>query len=90
MADKVGIHLTQVRRYEAGEAQPSLDILKKIATIFNVTTDWLIFEEGEREPQDELKLKFEAVKQMTADEQKSVKEILDAMILKHQAKQLIG
>ncbi|OOX81428.1 transcriptional regulator [Snodgrassella alvi] len=90
MADKVGIHLTQVRRYEAGEAQPSLDILKKIATTFNVTTDWLIFEEGEREPQDELKLKFEAVKQMTADEQKSVKEILDAMILKHQAKQLIG
>ena len=42
----------------------------------------------ELKPQDELK--FEAVKQMTADEQKSVKEILDAMILKHQAKQLIG
>ena len=90
MADKVGIHLTQVRRYEAGDTQPSLDILKKIATTFNVTTDWLIFEDGKREPQDELKLKFEAVKQMTADEQKSIKEILDAMILKHQAKHLIG
>ena len=42
----------------------------------------------ELKPQDEFK--FETVKQMTADEQKSVKEILDAMILKHQAKQLIG
>ena len=50
----------------------------------------MIFENGEREPQDELELKFEAVKQMTADEQKSVKDILDAMMLKHQAKQLIG
>jgi len=50
----------------------------------------LIFEEGEREPQDELKLKFEAVKGMTEDEQRSVKDILDAMILKHQAKQLLG
>ena len=80
----------QARRYESGEAQPSLDILKKIATTSNVTTDWLIFENGEREPQDELELKFEGVKQMTADEQKSVKDILDAMILKHQAKQLIG
>ncbi len=77
-----------MRPYEAGEAQPFLDILKKIATTFNVTTDWLIFEDGEREPQ--LELKFEAVKQMTADEQKSIKKILDAMILKHQAKHLIG
>ena len=64
----VSIHLMQARRYESGEAQPSLDILKKIATTFNVTTDWLIFENGEREPQNELELKFEGVKQMTADE----------------------
>jgi len=90
MADKVGIHLTQVRRYESGETQPSLDILKRIDVTFHVSADWLIFEEGEREPQDELKLKFEAVKQMDEDEQKSITSILDAMILKHQAKRLLG
>lgn len=90
MADKVGIHLTQVRRYESGEAQPSLDILKRIAVTFNVSADWLIFEEGEREPQDELKLRFEAVKQMDEEELRSVNSILDAMILKHQAKRLLG
>ena len=48
MADKVGIHLTQVRRYESGEAQPSLNILRRIAVTFNVTADWLIFEKGEQ------------------------------------------
>ncbi|MBD2826781.1 helix-turn-helix transcriptional regulator [Xenorhabdus sp. 5] len=90
MADRVGIHLTQVRRYESGEAQPSLDILKRIAVTFNVSADWLIFEEEEREPQDELKLKFEAVKQMDEEEQRSVTAVLDALILKHQAKRLIG
>lgn len=90
MAEKVGIHLTQVRRYESGDALPSLDILKRIAVTFSVTADWLIFEEGEREPQDELKMKFEAVKQMNEDEQKSVISILDAMILKHQARLLVG
>jgi transcriptional regulator with XRE-family HTH domain len=88
MADAVGIHVTQVKRYEAGEAQPSLDILKKIATAFNVTTDWLIFEEGERDPQDQLKLKFEAIAQMDNSEQQTVNSVLDAMILKHQARQL--
>jgi transcriptional regulator with XRE-family HTH domain len=87
MADAVGIHVTQVKRYEAGEAQPSLDILKKIATAFNVTTDWLIFEEGERDPQDLLKLKFEAIAQMDNSEQQTINSLLDAMILKHQAKQ---
>lgn len=90
MADKVGIHLTQVRRYESGEAQPSLDILKRIAVTFNVSADWLIFEDGEREPQDELKLKFEAIKQMDEEEMKSVTSILDALILKHQARRLLG
>ncbi|WP_306310642.1 helix-turn-helix domain-containing protein [Xenorhabdus aichiensis] len=90
MAERVGIHLTQVRRYESGEAQPSLDILKRIAVTFNVSADWLIFEQEEREPQDELKLKFEAVKQMDAEEQRSVISVLDALILKHQARLLIG
>lgn len=86
MADTVGIHITQIKRYEAGEAQPSLDILKKIAVAFSVSTDWLIFEEGEREPQDELKLKFEAITQMDNDERHVVLSVLDSMILKHQTK----
>jgi transcriptional regulator with XRE-family HTH domain len=31
MADAIGVHVNQVRRYEAGAPQPSLDALKKIA-----------------------------------------------------------
>ena len=60
--------------------------LKKIALAFNVTTDWLIFEEGEREPRNDLKLKFEAVSQMDAEERAAVDSLLDAMILKQQNK----
>lgn len=86
MADTVGIHITQVKRYESGEAKPSLEVLKKVAVAFNVSTDWLVLEENEREPQDELKLKFEAVEQMDEDERRSVLALLDAMIWKHQTK----
>ena len=86
MADAVGIHITQVKRYEGGDAQPSLDALKKISLSFNVTTDWLIFEDGEREPKNELKLKFEAISQMDEDEQHIVLAVLDSMILKHQTR----
>lgn len=87
MADAIGIHITQVKRYEGGDVQPSLEALKKTALAFNVTTDWLIFEDGEREPKDELKLKFEAVSQMDDEERHVVLSVLDSMILKHQAKQ---
>ena len=89
MADLIGIHVTQIKRYEAKTAQPSLEILKKIAVAFSVTTDSLIFENDERDPKEELKLKFEAIVQMEEEDQKTVKSVLDGMILKHQAKQLI-
>ena len=60
MADKIDIHITQVKRYEACQAQPSIELLKKIATAFNVTTDWMFFEDGERDLPKGLQLKFEA------------------------------
>ena len=31
MADTIGIHVNSLKKYEAGQAQPSLDALKKIA-----------------------------------------------------------
>jgi len=88
MADTVGMHITQVKRYEAGQAQPSIEILKKIATAFHITTDWLIFEEGERDLPNNLQLKFEAVSQMSEDDQHTIQSLIDGMILKHTANQL--
>ena len=90
MDDASGIHVTEVKRYEAGTAQPSLDIIKKIATTFNITTDALIFEVGERQLSDDLQLKFEAVQQMDEQDQLTIKSLLEGMILKHQAKQMLG
>lgn len=88
MADKAGMHITQVKRYEAGQAQPSIEVLKRIATAFNITTDWLIFEEGERELPDELKLKFEAVSKMSEANRNTIQSVIDGMILKQTSDQL--
>ncbi len=88
MADAIGIHVTQIKRYEAGSSQPSLEILKKIALTFNITTDSLIFEEGERDPDEGFKLQFEALNQFTEDEKKVAKQLLDSLILQHTANQL--
>lgn len=89
MADAIGVHVNQIRRYEAGATQPSLDVLKKLATSMNVTIDSLVFGEGERDPTDDLRLQFEAVSRMPEEEKRIVKALLEGMIVKYQTKQMI-
>ncbi len=86
MADTIGIHVNSLKKYETGQAQPSLDILKKIALALHVSTDFLLFEGHERVPQDDLALQFEAVAEMPNDEQMVVREVLESLIIKYQSR----
>ena len=85
MADKVSLHVNQIRRYEAGNAQPSLEALKKIALAMNITIDSLVFDEGERDPDEDLRLQFEALSQFSPEEKKIAKAVIESLILKHDA-----
>jgi len=86
MADTIGVHVNQVRRYEAGATQPSLDALKKIAIAMSVTIDSLAFGKDERGPDDQLRLQFEAISHLSSEEKLVVKELLDGMIIKYQTR----
>lgn len=89
LAELAGLHVNQVRRYEAGSAQPSLDGLKKIALALHISLDELVFDPSERGPRgDRLTLLFEAVTHLPADEQRVVQAVLDGLIVKHRTKQL--
>ena len=90
MADKIGLHVNQVRRYESGSAQPSLEALKKIALAMSITIDSLVFGPEERGPDEELRLQFEAVSHMPPEEKKIIQALLEGMIVKHQTKQMVG
>jgi transcriptional regulator with XRE-family HTH domain len=86
LADRVGVHVTQVRRYEAGTSAPTLDVLRNVATSLNVTIDSLVFEERERDPDEDLLLAFEATRHLDADEREMVKSLIEAVVLKHEAR----
>ena len=86
MADIIGIHVNSLKKYEAGQAQPSLDVLKKIALALHVSTDFLLFEEHERVPKEEFALQLEAVSQMPEDEQMVIREVLESLIIKYQSR----
>lgn len=90
LAEATGLSHIQVHRYEGGNAQPTLDAIKRLAVALGVTADDLIFDEDERGPSDELKLQFEAVSRLGPKELHLVRELLDSIITRHDARRLFG
>lgn len=86
LADAVGMHVNQIKRYEASTAQPTLETLVKLAKELHTTLDVLVFGEGYRTPSDDLLLQFEALTKFDEEERKVVKALLESLILKHNAK----
>lgn len=89
LADAAQIHVNQIKRYEAGTAQPNLEALVRLAKALHVSLDVLVFDESERGPSDDLVLQFEAVSNMPDDERRIIKALLDGMIMKYQTRKMV-
>jgi len=86
LADNVAIHVSQIRRYETGTTQPTLEVIRKLAIALAVSADLLVFDKDERQPREELKRQFEALNGFDEEEIKVAKAVLESLILKHNAK----
>ena len=86
LADAAKIHVTQIKRYESGSAQPTLEALVKLAKTLHISLDELVFEKEDRGPGTKLKFLFEAIEQLDKEEQTIIQELLEGMILKYEAK----
>src|SRR5271156_2270531 len=86
LADRVGVHVVQLRRYEAGTSQPTLDVIRSMAVALGISADTLLFAPDERGPDDALKLQFEAVSRFDPESKKVVQQVLDSMILQQEAR----
>lgn len=84
LADMTGVAVLQIRRYEGGSSQPTLDVIRRLAIALGVSADMLVFDEHERGPNDQLRYQFETISQMPQHEQNVIRELLDAMIIKNQ------
>ena len=91
LADLVGIHLTNIGRYERGEANPNTNILNKLASALDVTPDYLINGTMEDKADNtisdqELLIQFKKVEQLPEKKKLLVKEFLDAFLFKDNIK----
>lgn len=83
LAERADIHVTQIRRYEAGTSAPTLDALRNLAIALNITTDSLVFDPTERGPSDDLALHLEAIEQLDPDDQHTIRSLIEAILLRH-------
>lgn len=86
MADKIGMHVSQLKRYESGASQPTIEVFRRIALALNVSADMLLFEADERGPDEHLKLQFEAVSKLDEKEREAVETMIAGVLHMHDAK----
>lgn len=84
LADMASVAVLQIRRYEGGSSQPTLDVIRRLAIALGVSADMLVFDAQERGPGEQLRYQFETISRMPQHEQDVIRELLDAMIIKNQ------
>lgn len=81
------VHYTNIGRYERGEANPSTDILNRIAKALEASPDFLMNgtlqdKSADAIEDEELLLQFRKIEKLPSDKKKIVKELIDAFIFK--------
>jgi transcriptional regulator with XRE-family HTH domain len=89
LAEKLIIHVTHVSRIETERFTPSLDLLKKLSEVFEVTADYLVFDSMENVGPINLKDKtlYEKMKLVDELEEKDrtiIHGVIDAFLVKQQ------
>ncbi len=97
--EKLAHHLSIAKsilwKYEKDQTIPSAKIIKRIASFFNVSTDYLLFDESEKEnitkiSDKNLLKKFEEVDSMSEDDREYVIKTIDLVINKNKIKQMVS
>lgn len=87
LAKAIGVHVTNISRYERGENRPASDVLARLANELDVTSDYLM--DGSMDDRalesisdKELLSQFQRVAKMDNKSKTVVKELLEAFLLK--------
>ncbi len=87
LAQKIGADPNRVSRYERGVIWPTLELVVKIAEVFEVSTDYLIRDGKDlavnKISNQELLKRVEALNNLPEEDQNTVIAVLDAFITKH-------
>lgn len=95
LAEKAGVHYTQIGRYENKGAHPAADILSKLSNALDVSADYLMNGSLDEAAQDsisdkELLSQFKRLEALPNDRKKIVKELIEAFLFKTELQQKLS
>ena len=90
----VGVHFTQVSRYERGETNPNAQAMTKLAQALDTTVDYLMSGNNDDIVNNagldkEIISRFKQLKELEKDDRKTVLSLMDAFIAKTKIQHII-
>ena len=87
------VHYTHVSRYERNQSTPSMEALKKLARVFKVSADYLLFDDVEKMAMgdihdSDLLHQFQELDQLDEDIRGKARFVLDAILTQQQVNRL--
>lgn len=94
-AGMIGVHVTNLSKYERNKSMPSLEIAEKMATALNMSLDELVYGQQNEKARiriadNELLNLFNKTQELSDDQKKTVMDLLSAFLLKSNLKQQLG
>ena len=95
LAGHVDVHVTHISRLETERYAPSLDLLKKLAEAFEVTTDYLLYENADNTgplnfKDKTLYEKMKLIDTLEETDRSVISGVIDAFLTKHQMWQVLN
>jgi transcriptional regulator with XRE-family HTH domain len=94
LADKVGSHLSHINRIETGKYKPSLDVLKKLAEVLEVSLDYLTSETDEdfeevKIEDTSLAQRIKLIDSLDEEDRQALIRVIDSMLTKKKILNLV-
>ena len=93
LGNAIKLDSRQISRYENEKMMPSTDVLMKIADFFNISTDYLLFDDLSRRPlrhdNNDLVEKFFTVTALSDNDKQAITHILDSFSAKNKIKDVV-
>ncbi len=86
-ATKIGVHVTNLSKYERNKSIPSLEIAEKMASALDMSLDEMVYGQQNEKARthivdNELLSLFNKTQQLSDDQKKTVVDLLSAFLLK--------
>ncbi len=90
----ISVHSKHISRYENDKASPGPGILRKLADAFEVSADYLIYDNVSRDGKmkiydPELLEQFEMIADLGQEDRNTIKNVIRAMIIKNQMEKIV-